>query len=133
MEKIEERRYGLRREVQLSFDEANSRVRETLKAEGFGVLTEIDVKTTLEQKIGVQREPYLILGACNPVLANEALLADPEVGLLLPCNVVVREEAGKVFVEALDPAAAMGIVGNPAVEDVAAKARERLGRALAAM
>ncbi|MCK9520555.1 MAG: DUF302 domain-containing protein [Dehalococcoidia bacterium] len=133
MQAVEERRYGLRRKVSMSFDEANNRVRQTLKDQGFGVLTEIDVKSTLEQKLGVQGEPYLILGACNPNLAHQALSEDPEVGLLLPCNVVVRQAGADVLVEALDPAAAMGIVGNEAIEGVAGEARERLQKALAAL
>lgn len=115
--------------------ELRPRVEAALKAEGFGVLTEIDVAATLKAKLGLDRPPYLILGACNPPLAHRALDADPSIGALLPCNVVLREEAEagrpETVVEALDPQAALGIVGEPAVEAVAAEARARLERALA--
>jgi uncharacterized protein (DUF302 family) len=127
---VEQRAYGLRRTLSSSYDDAVARVREALMAEGFGVLTEIDVKATLEKKLGVTREPYVILGACNPVLANQALTAEAEVGLLLPCNVVVRSAGAVTIVEAMDPAAAMGIVTNPAIQDVAEQAKAKLMRAL---
>jgi uncharacterized protein (DUF302 family) len=110
------------------------RVEAALKAEGFGVLTEIDVAATLKAKLGLDRPPYLILGACNPPLAHRALDADPSIGALLPCNVVLREEGegrAETVVEVLDPRAAFGIVGAPEVEAVAEEARARLERALA--
>jgi uncharacterized protein (DUF302 family) len=110
------------------------RVEAALKAEGFGVLTEIDVAATLKGKLGLDRPPYLILGACNPPLAHRALDADPSIGALLPCNVVLREEGegrAETVVEVLDPRAAFGIVGAPEVEAVAEEARARLERALA--
>ena len=91
------------------------------------------MKATLKAKLDADLDPYIILGACNPPLAHRAITADPEVGLLLPCNVVVRSSGGKTIVEAMDPAAAMGIVGNPAVEAVANEAKERLEKALAAL
>ncbi len=117
--------------------ELRPRVEAALKVEGFGVLTEIDVAATLKAKLGLDRPPYLILGACNPPLAHRALEADPSIGALLPCNVVLREtstpEGPETIVEALDPKAALGIVGEPVVAAVAEEARARLERALASL
>jgi uncharacterized protein (DUF302 family) len=127
---VEQRAYGMRRRIELPYAEAVERVRAALKAEGFGILTEIDVKATMKAKLDAEMPPYIILGACNPPLAHRAITTDPEVGMLLPCNVVVREADGAVLVEAMDPAAAMGIVGNPAIEAVANEAKARLTRAL---
>jgi len=105
-------------------------VRAALKDQGFGVLTEIDVQATLREKLGEQTEPYLILGACNPPLAHRALSADPSIGLLLPCNVVVRAQEGRTIVEALDPNIMVEVTGNPALSPVAAEAAQRLNAAL---
>ena len=108
-------------------------VRSALKEQGFGVLTEIDVQATLHQKLGEQMEPYLILGACNPPLAHRALSADPSIGLLLPCNVVVRTHEMRTIVEALDPNVMVEATGNPDLSPVAAEAARRLNAALEAI
>ena len=110
-----------------NMDDIKSRVVEELQKVGFGVLTEIDVAATLKKKIDVDRRPYLILGACNPKLANQAINADPDIGLLLPCNVVLREEQdGSVTVAFMDPAAVLGLVDKPGVEQLAAEVRALL-------
>lgn len=119
--------YGFSVQMNCGFDEAVDRVTEALKTEGFGVLTEIDVKATLKKKIDVDRKPYKILGACNPGLANQALNADPDIGLLLPCNVVVREEEdGAITVAFMDPAAVLGLVERSGVEALAGEVRGKL-------
>jgi len=124
--------YGLTREVALPYEVADRRIREELAAQGFGILTEIDVRETLKKKLDVDFPPYVILGACNPSLAHRALVAEPDVGLLLPCNVVVRrdEDAGTTIVEAMDPAPLIELTGNEALAEVAAEARARLQTAL---
>ena len=108
------------------FDAAVSRVREALADEGFGVLCEIDVQQTLKQKLGIDREPYLILGACNPQLAHHALQAEPNLGVLLPCNVVVYTNQGQTHIAAVNAEQMLSIVANDALADTAAEVRRRL-------
>jgi len=121
--------YGFNTKVSGNFDDVVPRVVEELKKEGFGVLTEIDVQATLKTKLGVDRRPYKILGACNPPLANQAIEAEPDIGLLLPCNVLVREEDdGSVNVGFMDPKAVLGLVQRPELDDLGAEVRGRLER-----
>lgn len=122
--------YSIRRDTTFSFEDAVARVRAALQTQGFGVLTEIDVAATMAAKLDLKMAPYLILGACNPTLAHRALAAEPEVGVLLPCNVVVRSEGGTTIIEAMDPEAALGLVKNEAVRAVALEAKQRLSQAL---
>jgi uncharacterized protein (DUF302 family) len=123
--------YTLSEVTSLAFDEAVERVRTELAGEGFGVLCEIDVQATLRQKLGVETDPYLILGACNPPLAHRALEAEPELGALLPCNVLVYQRGGVTHVAAIDPERMLSIVGNDTLAEVASEVRERLGRVVA--
>ena len=122
------------RHLNLPYADTIARIKATLKDEGFGVLTEIDVQATLREKIGAEFRAYTILGACNPSFAAKALDAEPAIGLLLPCNVVVREDAaGQVHVEMLDPIALFELTGRAEVEPLAREVRSRLDRALAAV
>jgi uncharacterized protein (DUF302 family) len=125
--------YALGTRVAGPVSAARPRVETALKAEGFGVLTEIDVAATMKAKLGIDGAPYLILGACNPVLAHRALEAEPSVGVLLPCNVVLRQEGADTIVEAMDPLAVVGIAESIEIKNVAAEARERLGRVIASL
>lgn len=121
--------YGFSVDTDLTVEQADSMVRELLKTEGFGVLTEIDVRQTLKDKLDVDFKPYRILGACNPSLAHRALHVEPGIGLLLPCNVVVEAgAAGGSHISFLDPEVALGLVGNPGLEPIAKDASERLRR-----
>lgn len=126
--------FGFSVDVALDYAEADTRVRELLKAEGFGVLTEIDVRATMRAKLDVDFPRYEILGACNPPLAHRALSSDPDLGLLLPCNVVVSERTeGGSRVSFMDPVAMLGLVDSPALEPVATEAAARLRRVASAL
>jgi uncharacterized protein (DUF302 family) len=125
-------RYGLSVEVPLSYEVAVERTREELGKEGFGVLTEIDVRATLKKKLDVDFRPYIILGACNPPLAHQALSQETDIGLLLPCNVVVyaADDPARSVVAAIDPAVQLEVTGNKEIEPLAAEVRTRLERVL---
>jgi len=126
--------YGFGKTVGMDFNSAIDKVTVELQKEGFGVLTDIDVQATLKKKLGEEMPPYRILGACNPTLAHQAITHEPSIGLLLPCNVVVRqEENGVVHVEFMDPAAVLNLVDNPAVGELAGEVKSRLERVLAAL
>lgn len=131
---VEAASYALSRTVELTYEEADRRVREELQKEGFGILTEIDVSATLKKKLDVDFPPYEILGACNPPLAHQALQKEPDVGLLLPCNVVVRTlEDGRTMVEALDPVKQLAVADNAELESLAKDVRERMERVVTAV
>jgi uncharacterized protein (DUF302 family) len=125
--------YVFGKTVDLGFEQAIERVTEELAKEGFGVLTEIDVSVTLKNKLGVDVPPYRILGACNPPFAHRALQLEPQIGALLPCNVVVREDEGETRVEIMDPRSVLQLVGRPEVAEIAGEVRTRLERVLAAV
>jgi uncharacterized protein (DUF302 family) len=120
--------YGFGTTLPVPYEEAIPRVKEALKAEGFGVLTEIDVRQTLREKLGAEMEPYIILGACNPQLAHRALEQEPDIGLLLPCNVVVRSLGQGSRVDIADPQEMLGMVGNKQLHPIAEEAKQRLQR-----
>lgn len=126
--------YGFGKTVEMDFNSAIEKVTEALQKEGFGVLTDIDVQATLKKKLGEEMPPYRILGACNPALAHKAITNEPSIGLLLPCNVVVRQdENGTVQVEFMDPVAVLKLVDNPSVAELAGEVKSRLERVLAAL
>lgn len=122
--------YASRTLLDLPYEQAIEKVTSALKEEGFGVLTEIDVQATLKQKLDVDFRKYMILGACNPSLAHEALKVENEIGLLLPCNVIVYEDDGKSVVSIVDPVSMFGVVKNPDLDSVAEDARARLQRVI---
>lgn len=125
--------YAITRTVELPFEEAVERVTAALAKEGFGILTTIDVQATLKQKLDLDIAPYVILGACNPQLASQGLALEPDLGVLLPCNVVVRRDDEQTVVAAMEPTAAMGLASNSALEPLAAEARARIERAMASL
>ena len=118
--------YQYKKEVNLSYDRAVARARERLQKEGFGVLTEIDVKSTLKKKLDVDFDDYIILGACNPPFAYRALQAEQDLGLMLPCNLIVYSHKGKTFVAAIKPTVQMEKIGNAKLKEVAAQVEEKL-------
>lgn len=127
-------RYGIKKTVDLSVDEADRKIRDALADEGFGILTEIDVEETLKEKLDVDFPSYEILGACNPPMAHQALQAEADVGLLLPCNVVVRALAdGRTVVEALDPVQQLSVADNPELAPLAQEVRARMQRVIDAI
>lgn len=125
--------YHLDKTLDLPFDQAVERVKATFKEEGFGALSEIDIQTALKEKIGAEIDRYTILGMCNPKLAHEAMGIEPTIGVLLPCNVLVREADGRIEVSAQDPSTFSSFTGNPELEPIAHEARQRIDRALAAI
>lgn len=127
---ITQLRYGRAVQTSLSYEDALARAKQALKEEGFGVLCEIDVAKTMKEKIGADFRPYVILGACNPQYAHQALLREDQLGLLLPCNVVVQQRDGGAVVSAVDAAAMLGIVGNPELTALAGEVNTLLSRVL---
>jgi len=127
-------KYVFGKTVEMPYDKAIERATEALAKEGFGVLTEIDVAATLKKKLGKEMPPYKILGACNPQFAHRALEAEPQIGALLPCNVVVRVDAGgRTIVEIMDPRAVLELVDRPEITAIAGEVRTRLERVLASL
>ena len=125
--------YGISIRLRIPYEQAVEAATEALKAEGFGVLTEIDVKATLKKKLDADFRKYVILGACNPPLAHNALNAELGIGLMLPCNVIVYEEGDGSVVSAIDPVAAMGIVNNPELKPIAEQVRAKLKRVIGSL
>jgi uncharacterized protein (DUF302 family) len=123
--------YAIVRATDLPFEAAVEKARGLLQEAGYGVLSEIDVRAKLEEKLGIEREPYLILGACNPPLARQGLDAEPDLGVLLPCNVVVYERAGRTHVAAVEPVEMLSVVGNRELDPIAERVREDLARVVA--
>lgn len=126
-------KYGISKKVGLSYESAIDKVTEELKKEGFGILTTIDVRDTLKKKLDVDFPKYIILGACNPPFAHKTLQAEEEIGLLLPCNVIVYEKNGETHVAAFDPMTMTQIIDNPSVEPIAREVKDRLARVISAL
>lgn len=122
--------YSIKKQLNISFSDAIEKVKTALTEEGFGILTEINVKATLKKKLNADWDNYIILGACNPPFAFQALQAEKEIGLLLPCNVIVYEDNGTVFVSAIKPTTAMGMVESPVLSDIAKKVEKKLTRVI---
>jgi uncharacterized protein (DUF302 family) len=126
--------YGFRKQVDYSYEEAVEKITAALKEQGFGVLTTVDMQATFKKKLDIDTRQYILLGACNPVLANRAVNTELEIGLLLPCNVIVYvNDDGKTIVSIVDPQIMLGVVGNPELDDVANEAKKGLQNALAAI
>ena len=125
--------YSINKETACSFDEALTKAKNALTQEGFGVLTEIDVQATLKKKLDVDFDKYQILGACNPPLAHKALQAETEIGLMLPCNVIIYEKDNKTFISAIRPTIAMGVIDNVELLSIAQEVEEKLNRAIEAV
>lgn len=123
-------KYGYTKKTSLSFEEATQKVKETLEVEGFGILTEIDVKATMKKKLNVEYENYLILGACNPEFAHKALQEEKEIGLLLPCNVIVYEDSGEIHVSAILPSVGMSMVENSKLAEISVEVEQKLKNAI---
>jgi len=128
---MEKTQYGFRKTVKLSYEEAIEKVTQALKEEGFGILTQIDVKDTLKKKLNVDFRKYIILGACNPPFAYQSLQAETEIGLLLPCNVIVYEDnSGNAVVSAIDPESAMSMIDNTKLKEIAAQVGNKLKKVI---
>lgn len=125
---MQSKHYAISKETTLSHEEAVEKARALLQEAGYGVLSEIDIQAKLKEKLGVERGSYTILGACNPPLANEGLAAEPELGTLLPCNVVVYEDEGKTHVAAVEPEMLLSVVGNEALDAIARRVHDDLSR-----
>ncbi len=126
-------RYAITRDIDAPFDATVERVTAAMADEGFGILTTIDVKATLKKKLDLDVEPYVILGACNPQLASRGIATEPDLGVLLPCNVVVRRQGDRTHVAAMDPSSALRLAENDGLGELAAEARERIARAVDAL
>ncbi len=122
--------YGYKRQVNLDYETPVKKTKAALKKEGFGIITEIDVKATVKNKLNIDVDKYIILGACNPAFAHKALEMEKDLGLLMPCNVVVYEDKGKTYVVSTRPTVTMGVVGNPQLTPVAAQVEEKLKKAI---
>jgi uncharacterized protein (DUF302 family) len=120
--------YGYKRQVPGTYEEVVQKAKAELKKEGFGIMSEIDVKKTVKEKLGADFDNYVILGACNPPFAHKALMAEKDIGLFMPCNVIVYEDEGKVFVAAVKPTLAMGMVGNPALASISVEVENKLNK-----
>ncbi len=125
--------YAIGTTLAMPYDQAVALVKEALKGEGFGVLCEIDVQATLKEKLGIERGRYLIIGACNPPLAHRALEAELDLGLFLPCNVIVYDAPDGTHVNAIDPQSMLGAIGNPVLDQIADEVKERFTRVIAAL
>ncbi|MHB0968849.1 MAG: DUF302 domain-containing protein [Thermoanaerobaculia bacterium] len=130
---VTEMKYGISRTLDISYEDAVAKTKAALKEQGFGVLSEIDIRAAMKEKLDIDVPKHIILGACNPPLAHQALTAEPSISLLLPCNVTVRDVGGKTEVAMIDANQMMGFVGNPALEPVAKQANEKLREALEAL